>query len=260
MKRSNNKVVNMVLNYIGEERLEEIDDYVAFIKHNAAVTFNTPQDVRIAFHDYMRELYDNTKYEDVEKIRYYTGVSYNKINGVLRDKWDYEKNGILTDDIVSNMRQIADDISETIKKSPGLADYIKTYRGASLSSFKDYGVTTLNDLKDLVGQYIYERGFTSTSLIRENSFFDRKLEYHSPCNIEIEYLIPKESNEGIPLTTQLLSYSSSQNEYLINKGSLSKIVDVVVDETENKAYLKAVLIPKRVWDLSYQEQLKNNSK
>ncbi len=41
------------------------------------------------------------------------------------------------------------------------------------------------------------------------------------CNIEIEYLIPEESNDGITLINDDLSYPKVQSEYLINKSSLS---------------------------------------
>ena len=66
---------------------------------------------------------------------------------------------------------------------------------------------------------MYEQGFTSTSLKEESSYFKTQ-----GCNIEIRYLIPKDSKDGISLINDELSYSTNQNEYLLDKGSLSKIV------------------------------------
>lgn len=41
----------------------------------------------------------------------------------------------------------------------------KTYRGTPLSHFKDYGINNIEDLNLLVGKFIYEEGFTSTSVL-----------------------------------------------------------------------------------------------
>ena len=46
-----------------------------------------------------------------------------------------------------------------------------------------------------------------------------------------------------------MSYSTAQNEFLLNKGSLSKVVDVKVDN--NTAILTVVLVPKKVYDMNY---------
>ena len=108
-------------------------------------------------------------------------------------------------------------------------------------------------LKNLENKYYYESGFTSTSLVRDKSFFNRELEYHEFCNIEIEYLIPGESNDGIPLINDDLSYSKVQSEYLINKGSLSKIIDVKVKPDGKLAHMKAVLIPEKMWNIIYNK-------
>ena len=76
------------------------------------------------------------------------------------------------------------------------------------------------------------------------------------CNIEIEYLIPEESNDGITLINDDLSYPKVQSEYLINKSSLSQIIDVKVSPDGKLAHMKSVLIPKKMWNIIYN---KNNS-
>ena len=104
----------------------------------------------------------------------------------------------------------------------------------------------------MVGQYFYERGFTSTSILRETSAFSSELDCWKTRNIEIEYLIPSEFNEGLPLITKDLCYTDIENEFLINTGTLCKIVDVMVDE--DKAYLTAVFVPKKIWEKGYTDQ------
>ena len=103
----------------------------------------------------------------------------------------------------------------------------------------------------MINSYYIEDGFTSTSLLRDSSFFNRELEWHEPCNIEIQYFIPEECNDGIPLINNDLSYSKNQNEFLLNKNSVSKIFDCKIDKENNVAYLKAVFIPERIWNKEY---------
>ena len=131
---------------------------------------------------------------------------------------------------------------------------IKTFRGVSLISFKDYGISSIKELTSMIGEYYYESGFTSTSLLRGKSFFARNLEWHDDCNIEIEYFIPAECSDGIPLITGDLSYSSNQSEFLLNKGSICKIIDVSISEDGESAHLKAVFIPEKVWNISFTQQ------
>ena len=140
------------------------------------------------------------------------------------------------------------------KISSELPSNIKVYRGVTLDSFKSYGVNSISDLKSMVGQFFYERGFTSTSLIRESSAFSSNLDCWKGRNIEIEYLIPSEFSDGLPLITKDLCYTDIEHEYLISTGSLCKIVDVIIDG--DKAYLTAVLIPKKVWDKTYESGYK----
>ena len=85
------------------------------------------------------------------------------------------------------------------------------------------------------------------------SFFDREFDYHNDCNIEIEYIIPQECSDGIPVINENMSYSVSQCEFVINSDSLSRIVDVRVDKEANKAYIKVILIPTKVWNKRHEK-------
>lgn len=246
MKRSNDRITDMVLKYIDIDYLEScIEDY----KNREYYDFKNIK-------NNLDDIYQDITNEEIDLIRYYTGVSYREINAVLRNNWNYETNGILTEEKLTEYKKIASNISDAISRTKSLNNDIKVYRGVSLDAFKRYGINSLDELLSLKGEYYYEQAFTSTSLEKDASFFDRPLEWHSQCNIEITYLVPKESEDGIPLLTNQTSYSKNQSEFLINSGSLSKIIDVNLSEDKTKAYIIMALIPKKVWDRTIE---KNNT-
>ena len=160
--------------------------------------FLLPRKQKNFFRNYLTELYNNISDTDINTIISYTGIAFRRFNFLLRGFWSYEENGVLTEEKKNLYLESIDKLSKSIAKANNLPTDIKAFRGVSLESFRDYGVRSLDDLKSLENSYYFESGFTSTSLIREKSFFNRELEYHNFCNIEIEYLIPEEANDGIP--------------------------------------------------------------
>lgn len=257
---STDKATNMVLKYAINDRLEEMDFYVDDVVNRDYVSFDEVEQVNSFFMNNVENIYSNYNSDEVGDLRYYTGTSFRDVNAVLRNNWTYEINGELTKEKESNYRIMASNISGIINsRGTELNSNIKVYRGVSINAFKKFGVNTLADLVSLKGQYIYDSGFVSTSLVRSKSFFDRKLDYHEPCNIEIEYLVPNEADDGVTLINSELSYNSEeQTEYLINSGNLSRVVDVVYDEINDKAYVKMAYIPKKVWDLGYRKDNEKN--
>lgn len=233
--------------------MTEIDTFVNDVSKRNFIGFSSLEEVSAFFTDYLAEFYNNNSINDIDTIRAYTGIAFRRFNSVLRGTWNYDTNGLLIDDAKVEYLNLANKLSECIERSSTLPTNIKTYRGVSLDRFKDYGITSLEDLNSLENKYYYDSGFTSTSLVRDKSFFNRELEYHEFCNIEIEYLIPEEANDGIPLIDDNLSYSKVQNEYLINKGSLSKIIDVEISPDGKLAYIKTVLIPQKMWNITYNK-------
>ncbi len=256
---SENRKLNMILKYMGNEKLTEINEFVDEVSKRNFIEFTNDLEVETFFIDYLADIYNNYSIEEINNIRSYSGISFKDINTILRGFWSYEDSGILTEEKKENAINLANNLSKSIEKLNSLSFNIKTYRGTSLNSFKAYGITSLNDLETLKGKYYFESGFTSTSLLRNKSFFNKNLEYHETCNIEIEYLIPEESNDGLPLITDELSYSKTQNEYLINKGNLSKIIDVKISQDGKLAYIKAVLIPEKMWNISFNKENELNS-
>ena len=247
------KTVNLILKYIGIDKQTELDTFVNDVSKRNFVEFSFLEEVSAFFVDYLADFYNNNSRSDIDNIRAYTGIAFRRFNSVLRGIWNYDTNGLFTDDVKNKYLDYADKLSECIERLSTLPTNIKTYRGVSLERFKDYGITSLEDLNSLENKYYYDSGFTSTSLVRDKSFFNRELENHELCNIEIEYLIPEEANDGIPLIDDNLSYSKVQNEYLINKGSLSKIIDVEISPDGKLAYIKTVLIPQKMWNITYNK-------
>ena len=248
MEYSKNRIVNMILRFIGSETINEMEVYANSISERKFIKFESESSLVNFFSEYMKGFYANHSLEEIESIRSYTGYEFNNINAILRNNWNYETNGLLTKEKEEDIRQFISGLSNIMNRLDSIPSNIVAYRGVSLNTFKEYGITDISELLSLKGQYLYENGFTSTSLIKDRSFFDRPLEYHEPCNIEIEYLIPEETNEVMPLINDDLSYSKVQSELLIDKGSLSKVLDVALSEDKTKAYIKVALIPKKIYD------------
>ena len=251
MDRSPNGYVNSILRIIGEKTLESIKNYLDEILTRDYVDFRTGEQIKDFFASFIESYYKNTSYQDREKIRFYTGLDYNRINSVFKGIWNYEHNGALTPDKEKEYRKEGNIISGLITNNAFLQDNIKAYRGVNIDQFYTYGCSELSDLLNLKGGWFYERGFTSTSLVREKSFFYKPVPGRENTNIEIEFLIPKEFEEGIPLMCEDTTLYPEETEFLIDNGTLFKILDVIVDLENNKAYIKMASVPRKVYDLPY---------
>lgn len=227
-----------ISNGLSEETKLEIDELVLESEREPLTVPN--------FEDELRNYYATVKIKDGETIIRYTGYEYKFINAVLRDSWNYEEHGKYDEEKAKELRDYAEKFSSLIDIFPSTKSTFMVYRGTTIEEFKKYGVSTLEDLLSLKGKYLYEKGFTSTSLDEESSFYNKESGYGTVRNIEVKYIIPKGSQDGIPLIKGELSYSENQMEYLLNKNSLSRVVDVKVEGTT--AIITAVLIPKQLWN------------
>lgn len=203
----------------------------------------------IDFKNTITDFFNTLLYEELLTLREYTGYNYKRLNNLLRNKWDYEENGKLTDSIRKRYMDDAEEIESIIEKFPKNTDAFVVYRGTDLKEFRDYGIESLNDLEYLNGKFIYEEAFTSTSLTESASYFQKDIN-GIVKNIEIRYIIPPNSNDGIPLITESVSYSPNQEEYVLQRNTLSKVIGVSI--SDNTAIITAVLIPKKIW--AYQKQ------
>ncbi len=245
-----NRVTNSVLRMIGAEKLQAIDLYVIEILERVFSNVENLSELDIVVKNYI----DNLTEEELLILRSYTGYNFKNINAILRNNWTYEENGMLNDEIKIKYFELIKKLNELVNKFPPLDLDFCTYRGVELNVFKKYGISQLEDLISLKGKYMYEEGFTSTSVNKETSYFNKTLENGKTYNVEIKYLIPSESADGILLIDDNLSYSPNQKEYLLNSGSLVKVLNVSIDSERNLAELVVVLIPKMLWDLEYNRE------
>lgn len=240
MEKDQSIMPELILKTI-EENQDAIDNLVI---ENSKIDINTiPKD---KINNFFQKGFNKVKLTKTEYLilRNYTGFNFKGINSILRNKWNKKYNGLLDEEKVYRFRSNADNISDLIKKFPKNKKAFKVYRGVTIDAFKDYGIDTLDELIFMKDNYIYEKGFTSTSLIRETSYFNKEVDGEL-YNIELEIVVPKDSQEGMPLTGYELSYSPGQNEYVFDRESLIKITNVKIEN--NFAYLKGILIPKKLY-------------
>lgn len=97
---------------------------------------------------------------------------------------------------------------------------------------------------------MYDSGFVSTSINLEDSFFQKDNELGLNYNVMINYLMPAYFDDGIFLYGDM-TYSGYEKEYLINKGNLSYVTDVKINE-DGTANITAIIVPKRIYDAGYE--------
>ena len=250
METSKDFATRQILKTLGHEKLLELSDFASTVNYNKILSKPLSK-------DYFDKAHQSLTLGDADILRRYSGYEYSKINGVLRGFWNYETMGMQTDTETSKLKKYANLLSLTIReKGKKLPHQTTVYRGTNLAAFRSFGVTSLEELKFLVGEFVYEQGFLSTSLSKDSCFFNRELEHHDVCNVQIVYTLPKGTSEIMPLVLPETSYSPNQKELLIDKGSLSKIIDVEING--NTATLTAVLIPKAMWELEPPTHEKTN--
>lgn len=240
MEKGQSVISELVLKTIEDKQ----DDINRLVLENSNIEIKTiPKD---KIHKHFQKGFNKVKLSKTEYLilRNYTGFNFKGINSILRNKWNKDYNGLLDEEKEYRFKSNAENISDLIRKFPKTKKAFKVYRGVTIDAFKDYGIDNINDLIFMNDEFIYEKGFTSTSLIRETSYFDKEID-GKLYNIELEIVVPKDSQDGMPLTGNELSFSPGQNEYVFDRESLTKITDVRIEN--NFAYLKGVLIPKKIY-------------
>lgn len=260
MEQGISRDIKTIFRFLTPEKKEEMGFFVHDVEQQEYVTLQNEQEADELFGDVSRQFKGSLSAEDLETLKYYTSFSYKEINAIMRDKWNYEENGELTPEKKLRYQKQGYAISELLSKCPSLDTNIKVYRGTSLKQFHDYGIYSLSDLKAMEGNYMYEKGFTSTSLVRDKSLLGMDNFFTGERNVEIEYLIPACCQDGGLLLGTLASYYDTEYEYLINTGSMSKVLSVEIDEKNNTAFVRAVLIPKMLWDPPYMVEQQNTNK
>ena len=251
MEKGYSSDTRMIFRFMEPEKIEEIEIFANDMQQEEYHTLNSPEEVEEMFGEISYKFLETNPQSEVQVLKSYTSFIYKEINAIMRNKWNYEENGRLTPEIKKEYQKKGERMINLIRKFPSLNQNIKVYRGTSLRQFRDYGINDLSELPNMVGKYIYDSSFTSTSLMRDKSLLGMKNFFTGERNIEIEYLIPAICQDGAIL---LDSYSKEESEFLINASNLSKITKVVVDKENNKAYVQALLIPKMLWDPYQMEE------
>lgn len=250
MEIGHSKMTDTVLKFIGTDTKYEMEQFINEVKNQKFMEIDSQESLQTIFKDSIDEFLNSVTQDELLDLRSYTGYNFKNINAILRNNWTYEENGFLDFETKKRFFDLSNKISVILNKFPALTYNFITYRGTTLDSFSKYGITSISDLKSLEGNYMFEEGFTSTSVLEDTCYFNKTLDTGKNYNVKIKYLITPEYDEGALLLNNDMSYSINQNEYLINKGSLSKVVDVEINEQLNQAILTVVLVPRTKWDLA----------
>ncbi len=208
--------------------------------------FDTKEEIQSVFEN------PDLKEEDQLALRDYSGYNYIHLNHAITNRWNYMEDGNIAkkQEFLEGAKQL-ESIIET--NSQPTCNF-KTYRAVPLSYFKDYGIETLEDLKDLQEKFLLEEGFVSTSLLEKNCFFQKPNTMGINYNVKIEYLVDETFKDGLYLGNTFLSNHQEENEFLMNHYQISKVVSCDIDASFEFASLKAVVIPKAIYDSYYQQK------
>lgn len=253
-KKGTNWFTSYIKKSLGPEKNSEISNFILATLSEDYLSFTSEEEVYGYLGDIVKQYIYSLDMEELTDLKYYTGYDFRNINNTMRGKWNYEENGLLTNEKKEMYNKLGEKIYSIINKCPSLNINIKAYRGVNIKAFWDYGIYSIEDLIHMEGQYFYESGFSSTSLLKSQSFFEKPSDWGDRCNVEIEYYIPGTCQDGAILISDALSYSKGQMEYVINSSSLIKITKVTISEDKQKARIKAVLIPRKLWDPIQYEQ------
>lgn len=240
LEKGNNSYVEKFLHYIKEED-----------KVNMEYFYLESLTREYSSNDSSSLVVEELSYDDNDLLLNYSGYNYKHINAVLRGTWNYEENGDVSK--ADDYRMLAEHLGQIIIEHPTiLSDNIMTYRGVDINCFKQYGIENLEDLKELEGKYMLDKGFISTSIDEDKCFFKKENDIGKNYNIKIEYMIPHEFRDGIFLENNS-SYSPSQQEFLINASNLSRVSSVTIND-DNTAIVRATFIPKELYDDYYRSK------
>jgi len=258
MEKGQSDITRYLLRSLGKEKMAEIEMYIADILERNFLSLSNEEEVSQLFGQLASDFTSSLTYQEALNLRSYTGFSHKEINAIMRNKWNYEEHGRLTEEKHAEYSKLGSEVEKIIFKFAPLEQNLITYRGVTLAQFRDYGIHYLEDLPSMVGNYFYDAGFSSTSLVRDSSLYDTEAFQIGKRNIEIEYYIPEECHDGALLLDEYTSHYKAENEYLINCGSLIKVLSVDIDKEKNTAFIRAALVPKKIWDPMAVKHLEEN--
>lgn len=190
----------------------------------------------------------NASFANKETLRRYSGLSYFNLNSAARGTWNYHDNGHI--DGKAEYDAKVDELKDVIKSCGSSAGNVKVYRGVPVDYFREYGISSLEELSSLRGNYLYDMGFVSTSVTEDRCFYRSDPKNGVKYNVMVEYLIPEEFTDGVFMVNA--SNYVKEGEYLINACNLAYVSDVEMDG-DSGAIVRAVLVPQNVYDCYYQQ-------
>ena len=229
--------------------MENVADCVNNALNTAPDSYNSFEEFLSANPGYEETTLQTLNADEKAALQSYSGYRFAWINSVARGFWDYEKMGRKTPELEEEIKEKTRNIISALDKAPAAEKGFVTYRGTNLDGFKTQGIGSLEDLAKLKGQFMFEQGFTSTALNRDNSFVNHEANdlWIGESNIEMRYHIPAGAKGVIALTSTELSHSTGQTEVLIDHDTLEYVSDVNYAE-DGHAVLDVVMIPSSVYD------------
>lgn len=192
--------------------------------------------------------------DDNEVLKRYSGFGSTAVNQVARGYWDYDRLGRQTPELVKEVNDDIQKLSETINNTPSGQMDIVTYRGTTPENFRGfYDSSTLENILSLQGQIIHDAGFVSTTLNEEENFANKEFDgpMYKPKNVLIKYKIPAEARETVGLLSSDTTYSPNECEILIDKGSLFYVSKVEMgndSKGQQRVCMEMTLIPRSIYD------------
>lgn len=247
MEKGYSKKVDSLFRFLDNEEINNIREYI-ISDDRKYLEYKNVDDIDFLNEDYSEDC--------LCTFRSYSGYIYQYVNNAINGSWDYSYDG--DEKFKNRCLEIARELNEILLNSKNLSsNNFKVFRGVPISFFKEYGIENISELTNLNNKYLFDYGFTSTSFLRDTSYFKREIPDGVYRNVLIEYDVPRDFNEGIYLKNNDLSYSVSQNEFLINSESLGYVYDVSLNG--DTAILKVRLIPKRVYRKDYRNLIENST-
>ena len=108
------KTIEMIFRFMDDETKEEVNRYLIDSYKKDYIELKNEEHVIGMFGEKINVFLDNLTESKVKELRSYTGYNYRNINAVLRNNWNYEINGQISDEKVSYYKDMASKISETI--------------------------------------------------------------------------------------------------------------------------------------------------
>ena len=119
MKKGYSRDTRLLTKYLDQDTKDQID----LLLMEASISTNQTPD----FTEDIEEFYKEITHVDIEDIRRYTGYDYKFINAVLRDNWNYDENGLKTENKTKEFRDLSNRISNLMSKNIISLEMVKEY-------------------------------------------------------------------------------------------------------------------------------------